>query len=109
MTTLKLTTLHWAKLTVLTHTSTPVVCKICSLEYVNITDDYHGVVFRVVCPVAMETLDYGAFPYATVTCTHSEIVITIIKMRNLPMMRHFALNNSAISDPTTPPVVNKLI
>ena len=60
-------------------------------------DNYHSVVFWVVCPVAMETLDYGTLPYATVACTHSRDNPSVIKVSEyLPTTRHLALNNSAI-------------
>ena len=61
---------------VFTHTSTPVVCNktdTLTCEYVTIAVDYHGVVFWVVCPVAMETLNYCALPNTTVACTHRVI------------------------------------
>ena len=52
-------------MTILTHTSTPVVR----------------------CPAAIETLDNRTLPYTTVTCTHSEVLID--DKENSPITTHF--------------------
>ena len=64
-------------MTILTHTSTPVVR----------------------CPAAIETLDNRTLPYTTVTCTHSEVLID--DKENSPITTHFSLINSAIYHHTT--------